>query len=477
MRQSGSRCLLNVFLLLSASLLMVACADNENPSNAESDQTLNQVNHEGANSSLFSTTQQTEPAKTRYALAINDKAIPLSEIDQRIKLKLFDLEWARYELRLAALTEYLDEQRKLQKLNSVTVLLEPPMPPRIHLTPEQQATAMHFSEDNASAPIQLSIFCNYQSSHCARIQPVYQQIQEEYGALVRFTFYDLPLAFHQFAQPASHAVRCAYSMGEFEAFHKALWLRQQSLNDATYLSLAKQLKLDESQFSACLNDQTYALAIEAHRVLAESLGLTQVPVTLVNGLYLNGPKSVELFQFYIDHELRRLGYQTEPRSSNQADSSSDKESAHAIPDNSVDSTLSAEPAAVQTDGPDLPSDMPDPDTLEYKARPVVPAAGEIPLSRDWLDDQLLQQAELESHFKPAEHEVEGVRLTKLAGVGQNEFYQTLGLQEGDVLMRVNEQWVHESQNDLFASLENAERVSVVLVRKGLPVHLVYTIRN
>lgn len=111
----------------------------------------------------------------------------------------------------------------------------------------------------------------------------------------------------------------------------------------------------------------------------------------------------------------------------------------------------------------------------FKARPIVAPKGETPLSRAWLDRQLQRQAELEAHFKPAELEVEGVHVLKLRGVEENEFYQTLGLKEGDVVLRVNDEWVHEAQNNLFASLESEQEVSVVLMRRGLPVHLKYAI--
>lgn len=133
-------------------------------------------------------------------------------------------------------------------------------------------------------------------------------------------------------------------------------------------------------------------------------------------------------------------------------------------------------AFMETESNNLPEDIPDADELEYTPRPVVPAVGELPLSREWLDEQLMQQSELASHFQAAEHEVEGVRLMKLQDVTRNTFYQTLGFQEGDVLMRVNDQWVHEAQNDLFSVLEKDSRVSVVLVRKGLPVQLMYHIK-
>lgn len=472
-----SRYKLKSLLVLLSSLSIYACSDMTGSTKEAEQVEGTAILNAGDTRSLSSKAPLTAESE-RYALAINGKAIPLGEIDKRIELKLFDLEWAAYELRKAALSDYLEEQAKQQKIQSVKVLIEPPQPPRIHLSTEQQSLAMRFRDENKAAPVRLSVFCNYQSSHCARMQGVYQQIQQEYGALVNYEFFDFPLPFHPFSKSASQAVRCAHSMGEFESFHKALWLNQHALNEGTYLNLSKQLKLDEKQFRTCLNSQTETLVIEGNQDLAENLGFSQVPVTLINGLYVSGPKPFEVFQFYIDQELRRLGFKTDAVVTHQAKISAINDQERTMPESDRPDTL---PEATGSAGADemseLPADMPDPETLEYKARPVVQAVGEIPLSRDWLEDQLLQQSELEAHFQPAEHEVEGVRLAKLSGVSQSEFYQTLGLQEGDVVMRVNEQWVHESQNDLFTALENGEQVSVVLVRKGLPVHLVYRIRD
>jgi protein-disulfide isomerase len=420
-----------------------------------------------------------ESVNTDYALTLDGKKISLHELDEGIKLKLFDLEWARYELRKAALNEYLQTYSRKQTPQSINVLLTPPEPPRLYLTPAQQNTALRF-EDAAEVPVRLSVFCNYQSSHCARMQASYQQLQADYGAQIGFEFYDFPQVFHAQAVSAANAVRCAHDMGVFDAFHKAMWLMQQGLDDAAYLRLAKQLGLDENRFRGCLSAQPHALAIDAHTELAKSFGFNQVPVTLVNGLYLSGPKPLEVFHYFIDLELARQG---NPAATVVTGHQSENRSASPPFEEDSESQLSSEGAAERQAGqgsadmPLLPEDMPGQDELEYTPRPVVPALGEIPLSRDWIEDQLMQQAELESHFHAAEHEVEGVRLTKLKGVAESEFYQTLGLQEGDVLMRINEQWVHEAQNDLFEFLETGDTVAVVLVRKGLPVHLVYRIKD
>ena len=71
--------------------------------------------------------------------------------------------------------------------------------------------------------------------------------------------------------------------------------------------------------------------------------------------------------------------------------------------------------------------------------------------------------------------VEGLHLIKLKDIDDQRFYSSLGLKSGDVIMRVNDEWVHEAQNNLFAVLSDEQEVSLVLMRRGLPVHLRYAI--
>ena len=113
--------------------------------------------------------------------------------------------------------------------------------------------------------------------------------------------------------------------------------------------------------------------------------------------------------------------------------------------------------------------------LEYSFRGVVSPKGETPLSRTWLTEKLAERETLKSHFEQAEHDVEGVFVMRLKNIQGNDFYETLGLQEQDVVLRVNNEWVHSEHNGLFDMLENQQEVSVVLMRKGLPVHLNYHI--
>ena len=59
---------------------------------------------------------------------------------------------------------------------------------------------------------------------------------------------------------------------------------------------------------------------------------------------------------------------------------------------------------------------------------------------------------------------------------QQEFYTTLGLKDGDVLMQVNGEWVHSGQNSLWDTLSREEPVSLIVMRKGYPLRYDYVVK-
>jgi len=491
---------------------------------------------------------------------IDDYEITQAQIDESIQLTLFNLEWAKYELRKQALTEQLAEVLATKKVSSkqVNILIEPPMPPRLKLVSEGQPS---FGSDVAA--ITVSIFCSYQSSHCGRMQETYQQLSDSYPGKIRFVFYDFPQGFHRHAKLASHAARCVDKQ-KFWPFHKALWAKQNSLEKDTYLQLVTQLEIDSNVFTRCMSEHRYEKAVQSNIDLAESFGFNNVPVTLINGLYLNGPKNINTLRYFVDKELARLHAKpdkAEPDNNSKPEDNktlqltrtslplrlegilmSEKQSSAMIHftetevsntyrqddqilpgvflrifeaqrviienqgqmeylDTSIDiavqdikneeefltneliegglivardfseheGTVESLPEGVRED------ELANAPHMDFELRSVVSALGEMPLSKEWVEQSLVNQTILQAHFEPAEHVVEGVHIMKLTGVSENYFYQTLGLQDGDVVLRVNNEWVHEAQNTLFASLEEGGQVDVVLMRKGLPIHLKYMV--
>lgn len=436
------------------------------------DESANVSNTSQASFSAVSTTaDQTNNSSESIIATIGDKSLTQADIDQSIQLKLYDLEWAKYELRKESLATQIKNNLNpsTDHPKAINISLRPPTPPRLLVDIDGQPTT-----GPTSAPIILAVFCNYQSIHCGRMQFVYQQLVEAYPDQIRFVYYDFPQGYHRNAGSASNAARCAQQENQFLAFHKALWAHQNELNQNLFLRLSSQLKLPEMRFDECVTEHHFAYQISKNIETAELLGFGNVPVTLVNGLYLNGPKSFDTFRFFIDLELEnaKLGSPNQLQSVQQGN-----EPSLNIAENQQDNSYT-----VKTNEPvefedSLENDIETPPIagLEYTPRGIVAAKGETPLSRDWLDEQLIYETDLREHFQPAEHEVEGVHVMRLSNIESNDFYQTLGLKEGDVVLRVNDEWVHEAQNNLFAKLEDEQEVSVVLMRKGLPVHLRYAI--
>ncbi|OZG74649.1 hypothetical protein BTA51_06590 [Hahella sp. CCB-MM4] len=395
----------------------------------------------------------------RIAASLDGDVITLAEVDESIKLPLYDLERARFDLRAMELRRLLQMKSTPEHLE---VFLQPPLPPRIEL-PQSTIPV----DGLTNAPVTLSVFCSFQSIHCVRQQEIWQQLRDQYGQLLRWQAFDYPLEIHRYGRIAANAARCAGDQQQYWSYFRSLFSFYDDLSDSRYRLLARQMALDEDRFDKCLQDLKFREQIEADISVGEHLGLSNVPVVFINGLYVSGPQPLQEYQRWIDWELNRQGIrqagnlnntELEPKSSDAAD---------------------GEESAQQDDQPleDSDSELPD---ASMDGRRLMAASGTIEISRDWLLVQLEQQEQLATRFHSAEHEVEGFRLMRLESVSDMEFFQVLGLQDNDVLLRVGDEWLHEGQNPLWDSLshlvDEPGSVSLMYFRNGLPQHVMVEVR-
>jgi len=520
--------MLNSYLILLFTLFgLLACGQSDEP--VEIKQALDST-HRSNNS-------HTPTVKNSVVVAnVGDDRIELKELDKAVQFALFDLEWRKYQIRKDMLGRMVTQRQAIysegtNELVSTEILLSPPSPPRITLIRDKRPI-----RGNQNSVILSSVFCSYQSSHCARLQTVIQQLETYYQEIISFNFYDLPQGFHRYGVAAANAYHCAKEAGEPWAYQSALYSDTSKLDKPRLMHIAEQLQFDMKFFESCLDENTYFSTIKSDMDLAKTLGLSNVPVMFINGLYAKGPQSFESYQYYIDQELARLGH--EPKSSKETELiestlpitllatsvSSDPSSSTALirlPTNDIgahfnegellldqvrlvkieahqiliDNNGSPEFLKLQTSighditalesnsseqhSPAQPETVPPTDekliAAEMKRREL-PKTGEMPLSKEWLETQLINQTQLEQHFFLAEHKVEGVHLIKLDQITDQRFYNTLGFKTSDVLLRVNDQWVHENHNPLWDALAKEEDVSVVIMRGGFPIRLDYKIK-
>ncbi len=513
--------------LLASSLLLILIGCGEDTFVSKQDPTLKIENKNlGQKQTNKTATPLIQPA---LAATVNDTIITVDEIDKSIELRLFDLEWRKYELRKAALNSVLKSRMAQQKKDSkkattqiVEVLLTPPSPPRLNLPNDNRQV-----KGNVEAPIRLSLFCSYQSSHCARLQPIISQLENRFKGIINLAFYDLPQGYHRYGKAAAEAVRCA---GDFAApwdFQSALYSDINRLNKERFTDIAQQLGFDATRFSKCLDERRFRKQVNHDINLAQQLGLGKVPVMLISGLYVKGPLTFENYAYYIQQEMVRLALNEPVLStlplkllattvSNVTTQSSaiiellasQTSTRYQLGDTVLDGVKlakiedqrilvhhqgkleyipllhgSSQPAAsankpkvehIQVSSLDHQQDVP-----EGHAPPKhreIKATGKMRLSRNWLTPHLKNQQALQSHFQAGTHEVDGVHLVKLKGIERNGFYRMLGLQEGDVVLRVNDEWVHDQHNPLWEMLETQEHITLTVMREGLPRRYDYKIK-
>ena len=468
---------------------------------------------------------------------IGERAITLAEVDQNIRLARHDLALAEYQLRFNTLKSMVDAEltasAAADKPPAVDWLLPHPRPPRLEID-----TTGRPLRGNPEAPITLAVFCSYQSVHCASTNLVLRELLDRYAGWIAVAPFDFPMHYHRQGMQAAAAVHCAGQQDAPWGYADGLYTRAKNLEGEVFTQLASQLGFAQDAFDQCLGEPERQDRIAADTTLARSLGLQSVPVVFVNGLYVKGPQSSEHYAMWIDRELERLGHDPASPHTHAARwrQSSDSIAETELPLQLNGTSVSSKPeqstalirirdasasrfspgdtllpgatlkqvherhVILQVDGrlerlslrsgdgdtvhvPKTDTTPRDEATMrrieqpDGESRKLIPPSGVLPLGQAWLEQQLQNRAELEKKFVDAEHEVDGHKLQRLEGIENSEFFTALGFEEGDVVVRVNDSWVHSGQNQLWDALTSGQVVDVTFMRNGLPQRVQYVVQE
>jgi protein-disulfide isomerase len=199
--------------------------------------------------------------------------------------------------RQQARAELVDELTR--KAGGVRVLLDPPR----HVV---EVGATDPANGDASAPVTIVEFSDYQCPFCARVTPTMAKIMETYRGKVRRIFKDFPLANHPQAPKAAEAARCAGDQGKYWEFHARLFDNQSALQIPQLKETASSLGLDRTRFDQCLDSGTWAAQVKADLAQGEKLGVNSTPTLYVNGRPVIGAQPFDQFKQVIDEELARV---------------------------------------------------------------------------------------------------------------------------------------------------------------------------
>jgi len=161
------------------------------------------------------------------------------------------------------------------------------------------------SHGPADALVTLVEFTDFQCPFCSRASATVKQVQEDYGDKLRLVVKQHPLPFHPRARPAALAALAAQQQGKFFQYHDKLFANQQSLDDASLETFAKEVGLDVKRWKKDLTDPKLAAIVDRDSALAQSLGARGTPGFFVNGRFFSGAQPIEIFRAAIDEELAK----------------------------------------------------------------------------------------------------------------------------------------------------------------------------
>ncbi len=143
-------------------------------------------------------------------------------------------------------------------------------------------------------------FSDFECPFCSRVNGSVDQVKKTYGDDVRVVFRQRPLSFHANARPAAKAALAAHRQGKFWEMHDKLFANQKALGKADLMKYAADIGLDTAMFELDLDSADSEQMIKDDEAVADRVGANGTPAFFINGRFINGAQSFEVFAGLVD---------------------------------------------------------------------------------------------------------------------------------------------------------------------------------
>jgi protein-disulfide isomerase len=189
---------------------------------------------------------------------------------------------------------------KLRATASIQTFLVAPNPPVYSISTTDQP-----SLGNASAPVTIIEFTDYQCPSCAATHPILERLVKEYGDRVRLVARDFPLSQHADAFKAAEAAEAAREQGKYWEYVRILLRNQSALSVAKLKDYAGELALDRARFDQALDSGKFAETVQRDIDEGTMLGIEATPALFINGRRVSG-NSYDVLKANIETSLKAL---------------------------------------------------------------------------------------------------------------------------------------------------------------------------
>jgi len=149
---------------------------------------------------------------------------------------------------------------------------------------------------NASAPVTVSVFSDFQCPYCRLMAPTLKSIVDDNPGKVKLIFRHFPIPNHQFAQKAGEAAEAAAAQGgdkKFWELHDKMFANQSKLTIDNLMKYAGEIGLDVDKFANDLNTDKYKDVVQNGFKDGDKLNVQGTPTIYIDNRLAN-------FQSYDD---------------------------------------------------------------------------------------------------------------------------------------------------------------------------------
>lgn len=163
------------------------------------------------------------------------------------------------------------------------------------------------TKGSATAPVVMEEFSDFQCTYCGTFaRDTLPRLTAAYvdTGKVRLIYRHYAILGAD-SEGAAEASACAGAQGQFWPYHDRLFAVQGRLafTRTNLLHMAQELRLDLTDFTACLETGRFTPQVRAETRAAMALGLRGTPGFVINGRSLVGALPFELFQSVIEEAL------------------------------------------------------------------------------------------------------------------------------------------------------------------------------
>lgn len=201
----------------------------------------------------------------------------------------------------------LEAEARMKLYRTALAKLRAPVRVEIRLTQDRPATfslrAVGPSKGPPSAPVTITMFSDFECSHCKESQHLLARIIEAYPNDVRLVFRHLPLRGNTAGLTPGAAAICADKQGKFWMFHDSVYERG-LYSPAELRRTAAAVELNMDRFEECVASGIANGVIAADVAEARRLNIDGTPTFIVNGKIYKGAIAFDEFKKIVEGEIR-----------------------------------------------------------------------------------------------------------------------------------------------------------------------------